>query len=366
MTSIQQLAHLFVIVCCCTFSFATAQAQDDAEMLIAAWQERSKNITSAEYEWTAEHFRNNKIMSMFRPSGSDAPEPEIVKHQERYSLSVDGQKQYYFQESYAWDAKTQSYIETPYVSVFDGQEAQSLWKKSINGYPSGTIFREKRHSEAVAVPSAPILLAYRPMDNPNAPIQFTPQSLRDSCKRVTFRGKEMLKVSQSHGNLMCEAWVDSSASFSVARFVLSSEGRTQWEANVEHDARGNPTAWTLQFWSKKAELVESYDARVTSCVINPMIPADRFSIDFPPDTAVYDQRTNKQFIVRANGDPREVLPSELSASYETLLNTETGKALTQVDSRRSWTGIAITLLLIGVLICMLLKKRATTLHISTG
>jgi hypothetical protein len=344
---------------------AKADAQEDREVLVEAWQERIKNITSAEYEWTAEHFRNNRIMDGLRRRPG-APEPETVKHQERYRLSVDGEKQYYFQESYSWDAKTQNYLVRPYVCVFDGLEARSLWEKTVSDYSSGTIFRQKRHPEAVAVPLAPIALAYRPMDNPNGPIQFTRQSIRDSCRRDMFRGKEMLKISQTEGNLMCEAWIDPSAAFSVARFVVSSEGRTLWEANVEHDARGNPEAWTIQHWLKNAELLESYDARVTKVVINPKIPADRFVIDFPPATGVYDQRTKKHFLIKASGERREVLRSELGATYETLLNTETGKALTKVDGRRSWAAIGITLCLIVVLTWLLLTKRATALHISTG
>jgi hypothetical protein len=200
------------------------------------------------------------------------------------------------------------------------------------------------------------------MGNPNAPIRFSVQSIRDSCRRDMFHGKEMLKVRQSQRNLICEAWIQSSAPFSIARLVLSREGRTLWEAHVQHDVRGNPKSWTMQQWSKNGELEESYNATVTKCVINPKIPADRFTIDFPPRTGFYDERSNKQFVVKANTDRREVLRSELRADYEMLLNTETGKAITQVGNRRSWTAIAFTLLLIGVLTCMLVRKRTMSLH----
>jgi hypothetical protein len=67
-------------------------------------------------------------------------------------------------------------------------------------------------------------------------------------------------------------------------------------------------------------------AVVTSCEKLASVNESAFVIDFPVGARVHDQVDDTCYILRPDGERRVILPSELGASYESLVNTDTGHA----------------------------------------
>src|SRR5262245_8845895 len=109
------------------------------ESLIDAWTKREHAIRSCEVSWKSVQFMSEEYFRLIEQDGVEQPH-EGKSYTQQYGLSFDGPKLRFAIAKKAWSAKQQRFLETPYVSVFDGQIGKSLWgEQELVPYPSGTI-----------------------------------------------------------------------------------------------------------------------------------------------------------------------------------------------------------------------------------
>lgn len=155
-------------------------------------------------------------------------------------------------------------------------------------------------------------------------------------------------------------WVDPSRECSVQRYILSMGGKVRLQLNIDYTRDEQygfvPSAWEIARLDPGGNPRESVSASVVSFVLNRRIPVEEFQLNFPAGTLVTDLKSDSargrtQYIVREEGAKRLVTEEEtFNASYEQLLNTETGMALgVQPPTTRKY----LAGLLIGALIVVL-------------
>jgi len=255
---------------------------------------------------------------------------EGKSYTQQYGLSFDGPKLRFEIGKKAWSAKQQRFLETPYLGVFDGQIGKSLWgEQEIVPYPSGTIKADKAHPDISTVSLVPVMLSCRPFGYGNSGFAFPPDEIRKNSEIETINGRRTIRLRQQSGERLLEVWVDSSAAFRVSRFVTSSSGRIDWQCSMDYAPLEDsviPAGWKLERFSNRGTLFESNSAEVTKVLINPKIPAERFTIEYPVGSVFFDARVKKRFIMQAPGKPREVLRSELKFGHDALMKSSTGRA----------------------------------------
>jgi hypothetical protein len=128
--------------------------------------------------------------------------------------------------------------------------------------------------------------------------------------------------------------LDPDAEYSILKFALLGDGKvlSQIDSHYERTKEGCwiPTTWTAKAFSgnRSPDIVVRVVA--THYEINPTFPEGEFQIAFPPGTVVDDARRNDAFLVKADGSKRMITGNEVFATYEEIVKTETGKAVTQL------------------------------------
>jgi hypothetical protein len=120
-----------------------------------------------------------------------------------------------------------------------------------------------------------------------------------------------------------------------------------------------PTEWRRAYLNPDRETInQSGLAVVHTHLLNHPINANEFTLEFPVGTWVEDARDRKnrqKYIVRDQGQKREITERELSdgATYEQLLNTETGMALSyRSSSGGTWHSTIIQAAGVLLIICL--------------
>lgn len=152
--------------------------------------------------------------------------------------------------------------------------------------------------------------------------------------------------------------VDPSLGFSVVRLsVTDVAGRTdyQYEIRYQRSALGPfvPAGWTYSVFAPDGSLKTDKSSVVTQFELNPNLPDEVFTLEFPVGTVVQNEATNEQYIQLAEGRKRLVTQAERDASipYSTALRTESGKG-TQLTTAPGLAAVLWLLLAgVSVLLC---------------
>jgi hypothetical protein len=88
-----------------------------------------------------------------------------------------------------------------------------------------------------------------------------------------------------------------------------------------------PIAWSVKKLERDGRLNHLSEINVLAYEINPKLPPEEFTIEFPVGTWVTDEMQGIDYIVRPGGKKRLITMAERDAqlTYEQLLNSETGE-----------------------------------------
>jgi hypothetical protein len=102
----------------------------------------------------------------------------------------------------------------------------------------------------------------------------------------------------------------------------------------------------------------------TQCDILPSVDPSEFVLDFPAGSWITDDVEDTEYIVRAGGGKRIILPSENHAGYEALLHTETGRAHTYQAQggwkKYLWLGGLVACIVMTVAVVWGFRTRGTS------
>jgi hypothetical protein len=240
-------------------------------------------------------------------------------------------------------------IAQDYVSSFDGNASKMLMQsKDLD--PRGTVFREKRNTDAMTVALRPLMLCIRPSSPSFGAIKRT--DLTVSGEDALIDGIRCL-VAQDQHNLY---WVDPARDFVIIAWkALSGAGKVMFHAKINY-ALGDCGLWLPQQWTLDTYALndtdavsESIAAEVVSIEINVPLTQDDFALEFPARARVYDQLSREEYIIRPDGS-KKILPEGTGAlSYDDLLKDE---LQTTPATKSRWPWIIGINAALGLFLCV--------------
>lgn len=336
----------------------SAQPPDssEAEKLLAevraAWSQREAATTAIRLSWTfAEMTPKGAINHLPRREKDDGkPRPPTdATHKGKTSLLLRGLDSRYTCEKMIWSESKSDFQSIRVDSAFGRNRATTLWNFEQQKYPSGTITKAKRNAQCNELMTWAPCIAVRGTNselmNRDGLDAFT------TARRMTLEGSNVIELTQPRTELRGEIklWVSPQSGFSAVRYeVRRPNGEVGQRVVVTPRLHPSgiwlPETWVSSVYIEK-KLMNAVSATMTSAETNLGLTDENFRIEFPVGTKVEDMTGDKpiEYLVRAEGNRRMILPSEVAAKYEELAATEAGE-LGPTEARwivRNWWVLAV-------------------------
>ncbi len=184
-----------------------------------------------------------------------------------------------------------------------------------------------------------------------------------------MRGHQCLvveEVTKSPDQEKRTLWIDPSRAL-ILRCLIGTQRETCYQINVEYQEDGSH-GWVPSRWEiikkvdplDEAKVCETDSASVTAYAINGPESQEDFSLEFPPGTWVTEEvgpppsTKTIDYITRKGGGKRLITNDDFGATYDQLVNSESGMAL-RTGSTGSWKWILLGL--VGGSFCVWLVFR---------
>jgi hypothetical protein len=367
-------SSVFLVTAISLLPSAKAQNLDEAR---AAWKARQSETKTGSFTFEVQRFipagsakmpgrgrialGGRGARSAEKPTG---PETD-VKYNATFVIKFDGAKTRAFYDAppillggrLALDERTTD------LTTFDGTTGMGLSTHTAEGlYPSGRILAVPE-SLARTTLYMPVAWHYRASETDL--LLLTDDKLIDTGDTGISDGRRCL-IFQEQTRRRQQFWSDPTRLYCIARyFWLLDDGTPRTTIDIEYTEDSShgpvPTKWVVREFDTDGSLMQQEDVKVISYEINNDISAEEFRIAFPPGTYVSDQRSRERYIVRESGNNRPVTEPERrgGATYQQLLNSESGQALTKRPSGLRFVTISVTLFIILTLIALLIRQRGT-------
>jgi hypothetical protein len=344
---IRVTAVLFGVCCFGCIVAGTRAAEVDVERILASWKNRQQQTGSLRFSWTEQQtYARGSELSLEMPErmnpGRKVIPPEDLVVSVPFQLSLDGDKMRYAYDGHLWYHKDGKQYPQRYVSVFDGSTSKEHWPSTPSGYDQGIVRREKYNLAFGNLHVTPVLATYRPLDSRTRLFRsFSPGEYTVSAQPGLVQGCSCVILTEKPkraDDMVRSLWIDP-ARHLILRYGTSRQGRVLDQTDIDYrdDGKGGwvPSAWEIArtdlFHADRLRM--AYKATVTDYAVNqPVDPAD-FQLEFPPGTWVTDEtiqsegRASTDYLVRPGGKNRMIVNTDMGATYEQLLNSESGMAL---------------------------------------
>ena len=252
--------------------------------------------------------------------------------------------------------------------AWNGQELRSLRDRHAAKYQKGAI--DSRTTDLLMdLAYRPPFRALWPMISLYSPINLGGYRLAKERAQIGAHACAILKRLGRQAGHEDEIWIDLDRGFLILRTVGYWEGRLARQMDVEYEETAGfgwrPTRWTTSLVRADGTYDCVYTAEVTAFGVPAAPTPSDFTIDFPAGTWIYDKRQRdhaREYIVRPDNTWRLILDSERrhGATYEQLLNSETGGAFNQNQSatrRVVWGGGSIVGVVLAAVGCAAAWRR---------
>lgn len=315
------------------------------ETIAKAWQDRQDSIRSARFAWIErETVPKGRISSLIAelPGAQDrlkhmgiAPgaivPPEDTTHDVPASITLDGEKLRYERAQQQWSGKQNAFVTLPRITVFDGTVGKIFHPTGpcYAPWPDGLIGRNYPDSGSLHL--SPLIMTLRPSFPRMNIINIQTMSL--TGRRVEINGRPCLEMESQLGNYVQRVWVDLSRDYVVVRSLglVNEQVRTKIDIGYRQDTKKRwvPEKWDILTLLPNGKLESSGRATVMSYELNATVELAAFDIKFPPGTRVTDTRDPKSqvnYILKEGDKKRMIMPEEIGATYEQMINSEPGEA----------------------------------------
>jgi hypothetical protein len=249
-----------------------------------------------------------------------------------------------FEKSLMFDGKRMRYVaEGPFhavsdardlsprqlISVFDGEESKVYWPPRTT-HGNGFILSQKSNRESRHVSAKPVLFTYRPVDKSMGGFTAEDYSVGSSTAVVGEHFCIVLETAPTERrDKVVSLCVDPDSDFVIRRHTISNAGQVVQQTDVSYSFEAAngwvPSTWKTT-WFSDGRIVDSTVCTLTRHFFNMPSNIKSFRVTFAPGTLVADERSRIDYIVRADGSRRIILPGEEALSYDELLNTVSGRA----------------------------------------
>jgi hypothetical protein len=343
--------------------------------IVGAWRRREARVRSGDFRWTEVRVLSRAPgelnVGAFEPSPGSEPAGTVTDrkpHRQEY----DRQFQFEGRKVRFADTQPQLYMDQgrylPHesVDVCDGRVFKRLDEHQV---PDA--FRHQGRIAPLASARVHRLLDLRPLYLHFRPSRYGDHFLRqhtiaagqgmvDETRCVILR-----RTTRPSVPVVESLWLDPEQDFSVRRILRKAAHvvTSQWDISYDLDPTFGPipAGWKRVDHFSNGEFDRSVEATIVEAKINCEFPADRFTLEFPVDTLVYDTTgppgtERVEYIQREGGKKRIVLDEEWrrAKTVEDLTQTETGLAGIERPARPwwprlVWLGFLVPLaLLVGV------------------
>lgn len=350
------------------------------EDLSRAWHARTDRINTVRMSWSETRWiRRGSIdigqfagAAMNNVSAEQSPSTDVTLSY-ACRLDIDGDKFRFEYDGPEWDVNSRAFVNCRHVGVWDGKTGKCF--QGTERLPTGSV---GDYCEDLMRPHlVPMRIAFRMMNPLWYNLDFNQYDFSDRSE--SFEGSECLILQTPNSHVQQKlaqgrhAWrmrylIDPARDNSVLAVSRSKDGMARaaedYRISYRRDASGiwYPSHWTITLDSHDPPntIVEG---NVTECVLNKESRPALYEYEFPSGAMVRDDRTKELYIARGGGTKRLVTEAERlrNTSYEELLATESGEAVTRRSGRRGsqgWIAIgAVALACVGFVV-FYLKRRA--------
>ena len=287
----------------------------------------------------------------------------------RRELTLKGSKAYYksAERILSLGDETAATVFQSYEAAFDGLEPRYLVQSKDRNTFAGVIDRGERFSERNHTEVFPALLNIRGL---NGQLNLdSPSKLRPLLTPEEVHGVPCYVLEASYPTYFRRYYVNPQAAYRIERFEgLHTNRQLIYEIEFSYTeappSGGAIGGWTTTLFSGR-EITERCRVVVQRHEVGIVVDDDIFRLKFPPGTQVDDRRKGRQFMVRADGSERVILPREsrLRPTREELMRTAPGGIPTRRASasflKKFLINIAVSCLAILVVFVLVKRFRRT-------
>jgi len=272
------------------------------------------------------------------------PEPDRSFAINRRFVS-DGRGRMRFEEcGPQWSARQAAIRPKTSARIFDGHREQILIEHGELDFPSANFRKGTAKQSYNGQAFFPLLLVYRAVHDAIGVVET--KSLVVEKKTEIFNKHVIVVLTDAHRELVDprleivrSVWVDPARDFVPVQYTESKNGSVRIVVKIDYSKDAElgwvPQSWTMILMNEKGETDRSEAAKVTKYSINRELPESEFTLTLPTGTWVSDRDTQEDYILRANGKRRPILPGEFNGSnYEELLRTEPTKRPIKPPTKR--------------------------------
>jgi hypothetical protein len=319
------------------------------EKIAKIWRDRQERLKSVQLTWTERETVPKGAVSSFLLSALGADDatrrmkdmgiepgevipPIDTTFDVAVSLSLDGEKVRHVRDDQQWSAKAKSFVAQPETTVFDGATGKTFRPVAATwmSWPSGIV--KARNPIGSSLYLSPVMMSFRPFHTEMR--LFDVESLVLTGRRAMVDGNWCLEALQRMQTYEQRVWLDPSRDFVMVRFLSTQKERLTRKIDVRYRQHSPslwlPDSWEIVMFHPDGKLERSMRGTLASCEINLPLEAQEFEIEFPAGTRVVDLSDPKHetdYIVREGGAKRMILPGEIGATYEQIINSRPGEAL---------------------------------------
>lgn len=341
-----------------------------------AWQKREQQVESVRLYWTEEQVDAkgslSEVWRLTNPQRKDdrAIPPADTAITNTCKLVIAGHKIRFEYTTQEWSSTTGRYEPTQYKCATDGTTCKVLRVYGENHpkpWPQGHIRADGTHLDVATARLHPALLAFRPTTKELRPHDI--DRYESTGQQAAIHGEDCFELRERRAQIDVDKrlWI-SPEHFLVVRYLRTQNDHLYSKIDIKYsktkDHHWFPTRWDIVLNKANGELKRAYGAVVSECEFNSAVAEKEFDLEFPPGTRVVDDRRNEDYIVRPDGTgKRLILPSDIGATYDQMLQTSPGKALTDATTSRFsvvLTGLLVTAGIATVMLIWFRSKRRGT------
>lgn len=373
-----QIHRLVVVGFVSVYMSSMANAQTDSDLidkLVEQWSTKQERASRIEVSWEADVTRPKGYYSqpiMKRVLGIEGEEDmpsEDVTLKEFGSLILDGDRMRFDHETWQWSTIQKKFVQTPFLSAFDGTEFRRLWTNGSpdTAHPDGSIQDTSVHRDANAFSLFPMRITFRANDDRYSQ---NPRLLVPTGRSMQIRGNRCLEfrnralAGRSPSQFSHTYWVDPSREFVVVRFLLGKGDKLTRKADIDYAQHSElgwiPSTWALHSSITGDDLFQTKRGRLKQIIVHDRPLDNVFDLSFPDGSLISDEIRKETYIVKGDGNKRIVSKEEMKANltYEQLRATGTDDLIPGATRRKMtvWLAIGGALIVVG-LVCLLIYRR---------
>lgn len=320
------------------------QRRISVDQVVKVWSARQQQIRSVKCDWLEEitipkgfltdlvrqHFgqeRGNERLSTMGIARGEVVPPQDTMFRGQSSFKLENGEIRYEREEPQWSAQEKKYVPQQAVFGWTGTVHKSLLPNGTpeTPWPQATI--KHRQGQPSSLHLWPILMLVCPMSSEMRLI--TIENFKVSMRHQPIGGRVCQELESASGQLHRRLWLDDQRDYLPVRTITLVNGQVNHSLDVQYakDATGRwlPKGWSIAQFDRAGRIREACRANVEHIELNTYIDSAEFRLEFPPGTRVSDMSStdrSSEYIVRPNGDKREILRSEIGKSYAELVASD--------------------------------------------